>query len=85
MAEEKELNSEQEAALREIARPSLLKQRIPSKVLNRLIELGYVEETAAGPVAQHRRASFISYRHKEKCKKEHIYVSLGLLISCWMI
>ena len=51
MAEEKELNSEQEAALREIARPSLLKQRIPSKVLNRLIELGYVEETAAGPVA----------------------------------
>ena len=50
MTQEKELTPSEEDALREIGRTGLLKKAIPPKLEHRLIDLGYVERRAGGPV-----------------------------------
>ncbi len=51
MAQEKDLTPAEVEALREIARPSLLKKTIPAKVQERLINMGYVEQKLGDLVA----------------------------------
>ncbi len=51
MAQEKDLTPVEVEALREIARPSLLKKSIPAKTQERLIKMGYVEQKLGDLVA----------------------------------
>ena len=51
MAQENDLTSVEVEALREIARPSLLKKPIPANVQDRLIKMGYVEQKLGDLVA----------------------------------
>jgi hypothetical protein len=44
MAQGKNLTPAEDDALREIARPSLIKKPIPAKVQDRLIKMGFVEQ-----------------------------------------
>jgi hypothetical protein len=54
-----ELTREEIEALRELARPSLLKKAIPENVLKRLIKLGYAEQTLGGAVATSRGKAYL--------------------------
>jgi hypothetical protein len=44
VAQAKDLDPAEVEALREVARPGLLKKPIPAKVQERLIKMGYVEQ-----------------------------------------
>ena len=51
MIRDKELTSEEEAALCEVARGSSMQKIIPAEIKNRLIKLGYIEQKLGGLVA----------------------------------
>jgi hypothetical protein len=51
MSQDEDLTQAEKEALREIARPSLIRRPIPAEAQNRLIEMGYVEHTLERLVA----------------------------------
>jgi hypothetical protein len=60
MAQEKDLTPAEVEALREIARPSLLKKTIPAKVQERLIKMGYVEKKLGDLVATAKGRAYVA-------------------------
>ena len=60
MAQEKDLTPAEVEALREIARPSLLKKTIPAKVQDRLIKMGYVEQKLGDLVATAKERAYLA-------------------------
>jgi len=59
MAQEKDLTPAEVEALREIARPSLLKKPIPDKVQDQLIKMGYVEQKLGDLVATAKGRAYL--------------------------
>ncbi len=71
MAQEKDLTPAEVEALREIARPSLLKKTIPAKVQERLIRMGYVEQKLGDLVATAKGKIYLAPPLKRRKRTWH--------------
>ena len=71
MAQEKDLTPAEVEALREIARPSLLKKTIPAKVQERLIKMGYVEQKLGDLVASAKGKVYLAPPLKRRRRTWH--------------
>jgi len=71
MAQEKDLTPAEVEALREIARPSLLKKTIPAKVQERLIRMGYVEQKLGDLVATAKGKIYLAPLLKRRRRTWH--------------
>jgi len=71
MVQENELSPGEIDALREIARPSLLKKPIPAKMQDRLIKLKYVEQKLGNLVATAKGRAYITSPLKRRRRTWH--------------
>ena len=71
MAQEKDLTPAEVEALREIARPSLLRKAIPTKEAERLIKTGYVEQKLGDLVATAKGRVYLATPLKRRRRTWH--------------
>jgi hypothetical protein len=71
MAQAKDLDPAEVEALREVARPSLLKKPIPAKLQDRLIKMGYVEQKLGNLVATAKGRTYLASPLKRRRRIWH--------------
>ena len=71
MVQEKDLTPAEVEALREIARPSLLRKTISAKVAERLIKTGYVEQMLGDLVATAKGRAYLAPPLKRRRRTWH--------------
>ena len=71
MSQEKDLTPAEVESLREIARPRLLEKTVPTKVQERLIKMGYVEQKLGDLVATAKGKVYLAPLLKRRRRTWH--------------